>query len=169
MDKWSVIGGAVAGLVGAAIGAGATIWATLRTLRQQAKQSADERTAALLDEFDFARQRADQQILSAITVLRLSERPSPPFIHLDHDAFEVLLRYPQLPIAVAFELERIAVALRSYNAAAEWGNRKYPMAGAEAPAEARWAEARDLANVAFTTYQVWRGDALAALHPLVHD
>lgn len=169
VSEWDAFWSVMSGLAGGFVGAGATMWATNRTLRQQAALSADERASAASDAFDFALRRADQQILTGLTLLRLIEHPSPPFFALDHDALDSLLTYPQLPTRVAFEVERLAAAVRSYNAAANWGNAKHPMAGAGNPAVARWAEARDLANASFDVYASWRGDKLPAVQPLAED
>jgi hypothetical protein len=169
VNGWEVFWGATAGLVGAAVGAGATVWATLRTLREQARIAAEERAATTENEFDFAKRRADQQYLSALTALRIIEVPQVPFIKLNHDAFEELLRFPQLPDRVAHEIERLTMALRSYNAAADLANAKFPLSGANGPAEQRWREAQTLADVAAVAYEAWRGDELARPHPLADN
>src|SRR4051812_13531102 len=129
MAGWDAFWGVMSGLAGGLVGAGATVWATNRTLRRQATLSAEERATASTEAFDFAVRRADQQMLTGLTMLRLIEQPAAPFFTLDHDALDSLLSYPQLPTNVAFEIERVSAAIRSYNAAAGWGNAKHPMAG----------------------------------------
>lgn len=157
----------LAGLGGGVVGAGATMWATSRTLKQQAREARDERARAAVDAFEAAARRADKQMLTSRTLLGLAERPSAPFITLDHDAIDTLLTFRELPTEVAFELERASAAMRYYNASALWGNSKLPMSGAEGPATERWSETQDLVTIAFEAYKTWRGSALPALHPLV--
>lgn len=169
MSGWEGFWGAATALVGAAIGAGSTIWATKRTLREQARLVAEERAAAVEGEFEFAKRRADQQMVSAVTALRITRLPQVPYITLDHDALDAMLRFPQVPEQVGFELVRITMALRRYNAAAELGNAKFPLSGAGGPSEERWQEAQGLADVAWRTYRAWRGDDVAKLHPLADD
>lgn len=61
------------------------------------------------------------------------------------------------------------MALRSYNAAADLANAKFPLSGANGPAEQRRREAQTLADVAAVEYEAWRGDELARPHPLADN
>lgn len=167
MNAWAAFWTALAGIGGGFVGALATMWATNRTLRQQVDQSEEERARAAGDAFENAALRAGKQLLTAGSLLRLMEKPTLPFFAFDHDALDDLLSYSQLPTEVAFELERAALALRSYNAAASWENARHQMSGSGGPAVIRWQEARSLVNLASDSYKGWRGAAFATLHPLL--
>ncbi|GAC1591739.1 MAG: hypothetical protein NVS3B21_10610 [Acidimicrobiales bacterium] len=151
-----IVVGSAAGVVGGgAVGAWATLKATRQTLAEERERSQDERLLAARDEFMHVRGRAGKQLVTSVTLLRLSERPSPPFFHIDHDALDDLLTYHDVPLEVAFGLEKASAALRQYNAAADWGNDKHPMTGAIRPAEEAWYVARDCASVAWGSFGDW--------------
>lgn len=156
---WDVVVGAASAVVGSLVGAWvtarATIGAAKRTIIAERQRLADERVQDAADAFDRVVKRATQQLLTARTMLGLTEKPSAPFFEFDHDALDLALSYSEFNVAVAFEVERAASALRRYNSAARWGNARYPMTGADGPAVDRWNDARPLVELALKTLADW--------------
>jgi hypothetical protein len=152
---WSTFWTVMAGVGGGAVGASATAWATHRTLKAEIRLADTARSRAAQDAFKTSVARAYKELLSADNFLSNIQTPDSPFFTFDHRWIDDVLSYAELPNDIAGSIQKAALALRSYNAAAEYGNEKRPMTGYEGPALTRWSEARGLVRLAQGDLMNW--------------
>lgn len=153
---WAPLWAVVAGLGGGVVGACATIWATRRTLKDQAAQTDAARERAAHDSFTDAAARAFREVATAASLLGANDKPSLPFFLFDHRAIDDLLSYGRLPAQLAQALEGLAYGLRAFNAAAAYANPRLPDPQAARPAQFRWRDATAAAQTAVEEFTSWR-------------
>ena len=163
---WTVVASLVSAFIGGLIAAVATIKATKGTITAQVRLSEAERTKTASDNFEKAVDRAAEELTSAVVAFGLTDEPKPPFFNLDHFALNGLLIYDDVPENVVLDSQRLALALRSYNAAAQWGNAQTYESNIGNRVRDRWNDARTAAEVLRVSFEIWRPDPPLRIHPL---
>jgi len=153
-------------LIGGLIAAVATIRATRSTITAQVKLSVSERAKTSSDNFQKAVDRAAEELATAVVAFGLTDKPTPPFFSLDHSALNGLLIYDDVPENVVLDAQRLALALRSYNAAALWGNAQTYESIIGNRVMVRWNDARTAAEALRVSFEIWRPDPPLRIHPL---
>ncbi len=153
-------------LIGGLIAAVATIRATRSTITAQVKLSVAERAKTSSDNFEKAVDRAAEELATAVVAFGLTDKPTPPFFNLDHSALNGLLIYDDVPENVVLDAQRLALALRSYNAAALWGNAQIYESNIGNRVMVRWSDARTAAEALRVSFEIWRPDPPLRIHPL---
>lgn len=163
---WTVVASLAGALIGGLIAAVATIKATKSAITAQVSLSEAERSKTAHDNFERAVDRAAEELTSAVIAFGLMDEPMPPFFNLDHSALNGLLIYDDVPENVVLDAQRLALALRSYNAAAEWGNAQTYESNIGNRVKDRWNDARTAAETLRDSFEVWRPDSPLRIHPL---
>lgn len=163
---WTVVAGLAGALIGGLIAAFATIKATQSTITAQVRLSKDERAKTASDNFERAVDRAAEELTSAVIAFGLMDEPTRPFFNLDHSALNGLLIYTDVPENVVLDAQRLALALRSYNAAAQWGNAQTYESNIGNRVRDRWNDARTAAEALRVSFKIWRPDPPLRIHPL---
>ena len=153
-------------LIGGLIAAVATIRATRSTITAQVKLSVSERAKTSSDNFQKAVDRAAEELATAVVAFGLTDKPTLPFFNLDHSALNGLLIYDDVPENVVLDAQRLALALRSYNAAALWGNAQTYESIIGNRVMVRWNDARTAAEALRVSFEIWRPDPPLRIHPL---
>jgi hypothetical protein len=163
---WTVMASLAGALIGGLIAAVATIRATRSTITAQVKLSVAERAKTSSDNFEKAVDRAAEELATAVVAFGLTDEPTPPFFNLDHSALNGLLIYDDVPENVVLDAQRLALALRSYNAAALWGNAQTYESNIGNRVMVRWNDARTAAEALRVSFEIWRPDPPLRIHPL---
>jgi len=155
-DWAGVLLGAGAGILGGLLGAVATLRSTTRTLRAETSAFAEERRRADEEAKLQAAIRCAQQLKAIRDQIEILPTPRFPFVEFDHAYIdELLFRALDTHAAVAIPVERALAAVRQYNAAARYGNVKWPASGTEALVNATWTDLANAGLLAFDAVNGW--------------